>query len=262
MVELGLIVQRLTSGCFKCRLPLNICHAKGVEIKGLGGWIYVKCDNPACGTYNKVPTGKQHKKSKTEDNPFNVKTPGSAIFDINTKAACGMIHSGIGEAHLNNLPSTMNLPQISHRCLKERETEIGSAMESLAKKLVDAALKKEFELSLKDTSMGQQTGIEVSSDAAWQKCGSQRSYNSLSGIASVIGKRTRKIVHFSAWYKRCRSCWYAAKHKISPKKHQCQLNWYGPAKAMELDMFVEMVSEAKKKESQLLKWLGMVITQG
>ena len=216
----------------------------------------MKCDNPPCGTYNKVPTGKQHKKLKTEDNPFNVKTPGSAIFDINTKAACGMIHSGIGEAHLNNLLSTMNLPQISHQCVKERETEIGSVMESLAKKSVNAALKKEFELSLKDTSMGQQTGIEVSSDAAWQKCGLQRSYNSLSGIGSVIGKRTRKIVQFNAWYKRCFSCWYVAKHKISPKKHRCQLNWYGSAKVMELDMFVEMVSEAKKKGVPIVKVAG------
>ena len=50
VVELGHIIKQLKTGCNKCRLPLNICSTQGVQPKGLGGWIYVTCDNPACKT--------------------------------------------------------------------------------------------------------------------------------------------------------------------------------------------------------------------
>lgn len=68
---------------------------------------------------NKVSLGKQHKKVVPQtDNPFDLIPPGSAIFDVNTKAASGMLHAGIGEMHLNNLLCTLNLPQISHKVSK------------------------------------------------------------------------------------------------------------------------------------------------
>ena len=96
---------------------------------------------------------------------------------------------------------------------------------------------KEQEFNQKELNIEGPVGIEVSSDAAWQKQGTQ-SYYSLSGIASAIGNKTKKIVHFNLRFKKCRICWYASKHNQSPRQHQCQLNWQGSAKAMEPDMFV------------------------
>ena len=217
VVELGHIVKQLIQGCVKCRLPLNICSAQGVTTRGLGGWIYITCDNPACKIVNRIALGKQHKKTLPhEDNPFDIMPPGNAIFDVNTKAASGIIHAGMGESDLNNLLSTLNLPTISHKSLKKREIEIGSVMQKYANTSADAALIKEQELTQKDLKITESVGIEISSDVAWQKWGSQRSYNSLSGIASAIGRKTRKIVHFNSCYKRCRICWYATKHNRSP----------------------------------------------
>ena len=110
-----------------------------------------------------------------------------------------MLHAGIGEAHLNNLLSTFSLPQISPRIIKIREEEIGSVMQSFANTSVNHALIKEQELTSSQVSVDENIpGIEISSDAAWQKRGSQRSYNSLSGIASAIGKKTKKIVHYNS----------------------------------------------------------------
>ena len=218
VVELGHVVKQLKVGCTQCNLQLNICSSQGVQIRGLGGWIYIRCDNAACTKINKVSLGKQHrKKNPDKSNPFNLSPRGCAIFDINTKAASGMLHAGIGETHLNNLLSTVNLPQISPRILKVREEEIGSAMQTFAKASVDSALMKEQELTNNAIHTGDRIpGIEISSDAAWQKRGSQRSYNSLSGIASAIGKRTKKIVHYNSRYKKCRVCWYASKHQRNP----------------------------------------------
>ena len=211
----------------KCRLPLNICSAVGVHTRGLGGWIYITCDNQSCTTMNKIFIGKQHKKHvKPAENPFNQTSPGSAISDVNTKAASEILHSGIGESDLNSLLSVLNLPQISHKSLKVREVEIGSIIETFANTFVDDALQKEQELTELNTG---NVGIEVSSDAAWQKKGSQQSYNSLSGIASTTRKRTKKIVHYNARFKRCQICWYASKHRQPAQKHKCQLNWHGSA---------------------------------
>ena len=130
IVELSHIIKQLKSGCVQCNLPLNICNSQGVQPHGLGGWIYITCDNPICMKMNKISLGKQHKKTILEgNNPFNVLPRGSAIFDVNTKAASGMIHAGIGQSHLNNLLSTLNIPQISHTSLKDREEEIGAIID-------------------------------------------------------------------------------------------------------------------------------------
>ena len=200
IVELSHIIKQLKSGCVQCNLPLNICNSQGVQQRGLGGWIYITCDNPICMKMNKISLGKQHKKTIPEgNNPFNMLPRGSAIFDVNTKAASGMIHAGIGQSHLNNLLSTLNIQQISHTSLKDREEEIGAIIETSANNSVDAALKQEQELTVKEKYVEDGVpGIEISSDAAWQKRGSQRSYNNLSGNASAIGKRTKKIVHYNS----------------------------------------------------------------
>ena len=78
----------------------------------------------------------------------------------------------------------------SIKSLKQREVEIGTVIQAYADKSVDVALKKEQELTKKELNITGSVGIEVSSDTAWQKRGSQKSYNSLYGIASAIGKRT------------------------------------------------------------------------
>ena len=69
---------------------------------------------------NEVSLGKQHRKTVPEEqNQFGVIPSGSAIFSINTKAASGMLHAGIGQTHVNNFLSTVNFPQISHIGLKK-----------------------------------------------------------------------------------------------------------------------------------------------
>ena len=147
---------------------------------------------------NKISVGKQHKPVSKEDNPFNIASGGYAIFYINTKVATGILHTGIGETHVNNLLSALNIPQINHKSLKQREVEIGTIIQAYADKSVDIALKKEQELTKKELNITGNVRIEVSLDAAWQKRGTQKSYNSLSGIASAISKRTKKIVHYNA----------------------------------------------------------------
>ena len=159
IIELQHVINQLKEGCLNCKLPLNICSSKGVQTRGLGGWIYVICDNPACLRMNKISMGKQHRDQTVKNSTQHPVLPsGNAIFDINTKVASGMLHSGIGETHVNNLFTTMNLPQISHASLKKRENEIGLVLETFAKESADSALATEKELAEKSLEMH---GIEV-----------------------------------------------------------------------------------------------------
>ena len=84
-----------------------------------------------------------------------------------------MLHAGIGHTHLTNLLTTMNLPDISHRSLRQQEDEIGTVLESYAKRSADSALLEEKELTEMNNKESEHIGIEVSVDSAWQKRGSQ-----------------------------------------------------------------------------------------
>nr|XP_034335041.1 uncharacterized protein LOC117692109 isoform X2 [Crassostrea gigas] len=103
-----------------------------------------------------------------------------------------------------------------------------------------------------DTSMG----ITVSADGTFQKRGSGRCYNSLSGAASLIGLKTGKVVGFSSRFKRCRKCMVAKKSNRTPIKHKCRKNWVGSAKAMEPDMIVEMLQHAKSSDAPVATLIG------
>lgn len=99
-------------------------------------------------------------------------------------------------------------------------------------------------------------GITVSADGTFQKRGSGRCYNSLSGAASLIGLKTGKVVGFSSRFKRCRKCMVARKSNRTPIKHKCRKNWVGSAKAMEPDMIVEMLQHAKSSDAPVATLIG------
>ncbi|VDI14646.1 Hypothetical predicted protein [Mytilus galloprovincialis] len=72
----------------------------------------------------------------------------------------------------------------------------------------------------------------------------------------MIGKKTGKVVGYSARYKRCRKCDVAKFKKRLPTKHKCRKNWCGSAKSMEPDMIVEILKDAKKKDTPVITLIG------
>ncbi|XP_052080737.1 uncharacterized protein LOC127718721 [Mytilus californianus] len=105
-----------------------------------------------------------------------------------------MIHAGIGETQLKNLLAAMNVHCPHHKSLKSRENEVGDIIECQAnaserKFLLDEA----FQSMTIDAEGNEQAGINASTDTCWQKKGSGRAYNSLSGVASLIGEKQGKL---------------------------------------------------------------------
>lgn len=222
IVELGMLADGLRA-CKLCQFPLQLHNCISEKKFGLSHILNIKCEN--CELINDVATGSRHRTEK-----------GGLAWDANTKLAAGMINGGFGESHINTLLAVLNIPGICHKNLKEREREVGQKLEVMA----NASCKRNLanEVALTDSH---EDGIVVSFDGAWQKRGTGRAYNSLTGHASLIGNKTGKCVGYALKSKKCRICSAAKEKNVTPRKHNCKKNWKGSAKSMEPAMACEML---------------------
>ncbi|XP_061175979.1 uncharacterized protein LOC133184928 [Saccostrea echinata] len=225
IVELGTLVDNLKRGCAMCGNALQLVNTIGERKFGLGQVLQIKCTHSTCAHVNDIPTGSKHR-VKADMKQY--------AWDVNTKLAAGMLNGGYGITHVNALLAALNIPGITNRSLKSREREVGEHLEEMAGQSCNKVLQEEMKLSDGD--------ITVSFDGAWQKRGTGRGYNSLTGHASLVGEKTKKIVSFSSKSKKCRICSAASGKGVPPRKHNCRRNWHGSAKAMEPAMACEMLS--------------------
>ncbi|CAC5371328.1 unnamed protein product [Mytilus coruscus] len=98
--------------------------------------------------------------------------------------------------------------------------------------------------------------ITVCVDAGWQKRGSGRVYDSLTGHCSMIGAKSRKILGYKWRSKTCRICEVASRKGKIPKVHQCRKSFGGSAKAMEPDLVIDLVREARLKGKNICTIVG------
>ena len=82
IIEWGVLLDSLKH-CHSCKLgpiPLTVFNLAGEEQRGLGGYLYVQCQNPSCLTINRVPYGKTHRSKGGQGRP---------CFSINSKLGLG-----------------------------------------------------------------------------------------------------------------------------------------------------------------------------
>ena len=56
----------------------------------------------------------------------------------------GMIHAGLGETHVNNFLTELNIPKSPHKTLKRREREVGSIIDAVGEASCRRSLLKEL----------------------------------------------------------------------------------------------------------------------
>ncbi|XP_062617807.1 uncharacterized protein LOC134279410 isoform X3 [Saccostrea cucullata] len=225
VVDLGIIADGLKS-CQLCGQPLHLSNCVSERKFGLAHVLIVKCNFPECGLLNEVPTGRKHKT-----------TSGGYAWDVNTKLAAAMINEGLGETQVNGLLASLNIPTITQKSLKEREREVGNQLDLMAEESCRQHLRREIEMS--------EGNLSASFDGAWQKRGTGRAYNSLTGHASLFGEKTKKLIGYSVMAKKCRICAAAKVKGVPPRKHKCRVNWTGSAKAMEPAMACQMLKNVE-----------------
>ncbi|CAG2232154.1 unnamed protein product [Mytilus edulis] len=237
VVELGVIADHLQQ-CKHCGLPLSLHNTIDIKTYGLGSVLKVLCTNKSCGNINAIPTGKQHDHK---------------IWDVNTKLALAAIDLGLGEHQINGLLSILNIPTVSHCMIDNRIREVGDVIESVADKSMEEWTEKEKEMTRESDG---NDNVTVSVDAAWQRRGSGRSYDSLTGHCSMIGSKTGKVINYKWRSKACRICQRAEISGNIPRVHKCNKNFTGSAKAMEPDMVVDMVKESRSKGANITAIIG------
>ncbi|XP_062618074.1 uncharacterized protein LOC134279665 [Saccostrea cucullata] len=159
-----------------------------------------------------------------------------------------MINGGLGETHINNMLAALNIPNIIEKSLKDREREVGVHLEEMA----EESCRKQLHEEIRESD----GNLTVSFDGAWQKRGTGHANNSLTGHATLFGEKTQKCVSYAVKVKNCRICSGAKAKGVPPRKHRCQCNWSGSAKAMEPAMACEMIQGIINEGSRVLQYLS------
>ncbi|XP_063431634.1 uncharacterized protein LOC134714327 [Mytilus trossulus] len=220
VVELQALAQQMF--CTSCDARLHLADIESERRYGLGSILFIRCQNSVCSSLNDVKTGKRN----------------NGTFDINSKLALAMVHTGMGPVQINNFLATLNLPPVVPSTLKRREQKIDTTLETVAKKSCLEAQKEEIEKG--------NGKMEVSFDGGWQKRGTGWNYNSNTGHASLIGKETGKVLQFSLRSKSCQICALHQSKNHTIPVHECSKNWDGSSKAMEPDMAISMARELEE----------------
>ena len=233
VVELGVLAEELAKCNGEgCNLPQNLNNTEKETRSGLGSLLWVRC---VCGFLNKVKTSKCRKVSEK-----------AFSFDVNTKAAAGMIHAGMNYNELKRFTSNLQIPPPDRKTIKQGERKIGPVIEYVAHSACNIA--KTLERDANTRALGTDAGgkvVELTAgfDMGWQRRSSGRSYNSLSGHGVLIGEKTDLVLEFGSRIKNCKQCEVNNKRGVI-KKHDCRMNWGGSSKAMEADLAVELVKKS------------------
>lgn len=81
--------------------------------------------------------------------------------------------------------------------------------------------------------------ITVIVDGGWSNRSHGHRYTANSGVACVIGLRTKKLLYVGVRNKYCYMCQYLLKNNKTTKHDACFKNWDGSSPGMESDMIVE-----------------------
>ena len=93
--------------------------------------------------------------------------------------------------------------------------------------------------------------IAIKYDMGWQKRSSGRRYDSLSGVGSVIGNESGKVIGYGVRIKDCRLCTLHVRKGEIPPSHECHKNFDGTSKAMEGDLGKEIVRDLESKGAEV-----------
>ena len=182
---------------------------------------------------------------------------GPLTYDINSRAVLGTLHIGIGETHVNNFLTTMNIPPLNNVTFKKREKEIGNAVECIASTSCIENLQKEKENAQSNNTTADSNGLigfPVSYDMCWQKRGKR--HNSLTGQGTAMGLKTGKVLAYATRSKLRRTCSYASREGKQVKQQDCRKNHNGSSKAMEPSVACELGNGASKQHARFSTYVG------
>jgi hypothetical protein len=120
--------------------------------------------------------------------------------------------TGNGPSHLNEFMATLNSPGLSQPSFSAIDTDIGKWWHDVSLADMLAAGQEERRLAIERKDYHEEVpAITVITDGGWSKRTHKHSYNAAGGVAIIIGKETKKLLHIGVRNKYC----YLCNHKRS-----------------------------------------------
>nr|XP_022903354.1 uncharacterized protein LOC111415749 isoform X2 [Onthophagus taurus] len=161
--------------------------------------------------------------------------------NVNMAAVSGTIMSGNGFQQLSEIAASLNIPPISKRLYYKHQEDLHTVIGECTWSEIEKAGKEEVQLA-KENGDIDKFGVPLLTvivDGAWSKRSYKTNYNALSGVACIIGMRTKKIVFLGIRNKFCIICERATALNIEAKSHACYKNFNGPSTGMEASIIAE-----------------------
>ena len=217
---------------FICKSCRRNNHAEWeLESMGLASSLMFRC---SCGHSASVRADLKHgSAAKVKDvdvgKPFSNKTNASD-FEINNRFLLGLQIAGSGQKEAEIIPGLLNLSNgFMTKRYTDLQNELGMSIIALSNEILEENLRLEIEASPR--VVNSRTALSVSSDARWDKRGSGRRYDSLSGCSVMLGNRTKLVIAVEAMSQVCSKCRKGTPHEDS----LCPKNYDGSSKGMEAE---------------------------
>lgn len=177
--------------------------------------------------------------------------PPEKSLDVNIGAVAGTILTGAGYTQLQESCAAMNIKCMGRKTYEKSHEIAAEAFAKVAEESMNVAAKEERELALqRNEVINGIPQIAVIGDGSWMKRSYRTGrYDSLSGVGTICGARTGKVLHMSVRNKYCSVCVKAEKLNKEPASHKCYKNWSRDCSStsMEADAIVEGFKTSVRK---------------
>ena len=229
----------------------SVCPCKGtprleqeIERKGLACVIQFKCSG--CGMSLAV-----------EAQPKSKGPGGQMRHSINLAAVWGFMATGGGHANMNEILSVLDIPSSDKKTFLKIEEQIVSLWkQAITADLIESG-KEEKRLAMAAGNMDEGVpAINIIADGGWSMRSHQHRYSANSGVAVIIGERTKKLLYLGVRNKYCSICAIADNKKSQPQPHKCYKNWEHSSSSMEKDIIVEGFKQSENMHG--LRYTGLI----
>lgn len=164
-------------------------------------------------------------------------------LDANTGAVAGAILTGTGYTQLKENLSALDVKCMSGKTFRTLHEKIADGFAKAAEDSMNTAAEEERQLAIeRNEVINEIPHISVIGDGSWMKRSYRTGrYDSLSGVGTICGARTGKVLHIAVRNKYCSVCVKAEKLKKQAPAHKCYKNWgrHCSSTSMEADAIVE-----------------------
>ncbi|KAL9975222.1 hypothetical protein ACROYT_G012355 [Oculina patagonica] len=237
-------LQKVINHSSVCPCNGNPHMEQEIERKGLACVIQFRCDE--CGITLGVATQPKSKGPR-----------GQPRYSINIAAVWGFMATGGGHSNMEEILSLLNIPSPDKKTFTKIEEHVGAVWkEALTADMIEAG-KEEKRLAVASNNLDQGIpAINVVVDGGWSMRSHQHRYTAKSGVAVIIGERTKKLLYLGVRNKYCSICAIAASNKKPPQSHKCYKNWDESSSSMEKDILVEGFKQSETTHG--VRYIGLI----